>query len=152
MPLEMECEQAPQLVVILSVHVFSGCLNKVAVGTRGKCVHILLKQLRILQILFPRKIEQRIAVIKERSRAGNRVGGIIDHQAKVSEMPVGIAYYRIEYQHISERLNICLAELLIIIKYRRKASLCYDVPDGHIGVILAGEQLAGGTKDTFPLR
>ena len=90
-------------------------------------------------------------MIEERSRGNDLVRGVVDQEAEVAKVPVGIVDDGIEHDHIPQSLEVFQAQFLIKRLHRRKAAVGHKAAHGHEGDIPAGEQLAGRAKLALPL-
>ncbi len=141
----------PQLFPIAVVHHGARCFHIILIGSREQGIGVLLELLRAGHELGPGKVEKGIAMIEERSRCDDLVRGVVDQEAKVAEVPVGIVDDGVEHDHIPQSLEVFWALFLVKRLHSPEAAMGHQTSHGHEGDIPAGEQLAGRAKLTLPL-
>lgn len=141
----------PQLLSVPVVHHGARRFHIILVGARLQVVGIFPQLIRAGHVLCPGEVEQGIAVVEQRSRGDDPVGGIVDQKAEITEVLVGIVDDGIKHDHIPQGLEILRSLLFVERPHGVKSAVRHQASDGHKGDILAGKQVAGGTKLTLPL-
>ena len=141
----------PQLFPVPVVHHGARHVHIILIGSREQGIGVLLELFRAGQELGPGKVEQGIAVIEERGRGNDLVRGIVDQEAEVAEVPVGVVDDGVEHDHIPQGLEIFRALFLIKRLYRPEATVGHQASHRHEGNIPAGEKLTSRAKLALPL-
>lgn len=148
MPREAEADQTAELVALLRAHDLpADRLVGHAVGI-GTGLGIFRE---VLVILGHSIVKQRQAVVKDRRRAKDLPAGIIPQNAEVAEVPILVVNHRVEHQHTFQLLGSLFADALIEIQTGLNAAAFHDPPDGDIGGVNIGEELALGGQNVLPV-
>lgn len=138
------------MVSVFVGHDLFGFPYKNIIYTRHLGFGILQNVFLALQCFGACQIQQRIAVVKQRSRGNDFVGVAVHEETEIPVMPVGIENDGVKNDHVIQCLDIFLAQR------------CVECPDGfhpaaadnsshrHEGNIFAGEQLTGGAQGLLP--
>lgn len=140
----------PQLFSIPVVHHGTRHVHIILIGAREQGIGVLLELFRAGHELGPGKVEQGIAMVEERSRGDDPVRGVVDQEAEVAEVPVGIVDDGVEHDHIPQGLEVFRTQFLIKRLHGPEAAMGHQASHGHEGHIPAGEQLAGRAKLALP--
>lgn len=148
MPREAEADQAAELVALLRAHDLpaDGLVGH-AVGV-GTGLGIFRK---VPVILGHGVVEQRQAVVEDWRRAEDLPAAIVSQDAEIAEMPILVVDHRVEHQHAFQLLGSLLADPLIEIQTGLNAAAFHDPPDGDIGGVDIGEELALGGQNILPV-
>lgn len=96
----------PQLLPIPVVHHGARHFHIILISSREQGIGVLLELLRAGHELGLGKVEQGIAVIEERGRGNDLVRGVVDQEAEVTEVPVGIVDDGVGHDHIPQDLEV----------------------------------------------
>ena len=113
MSLEAEGQQVTQGGTMFVGHDPFGCLEEIVVDTGHQGVGVGIQSLLRGEGIPACEVEQGVAVVEQRRRCHDLVGFVVHQEAKVSEMPVGVADHGVKDQHIVEGLDKLLALALI---------------------------------------
>ena len=113
---------------------------------------IVLQSGIVRQCVRTGKVEQGIAVVKQRSRGQDCVGSVIDQYAEIAKVTVCIADHRVKDQHLIQRVHKFRPQLFIIPSDGFHTTPGNKMSDREVSVLLTGKKLAGGAEDTFPFR
>lgn len=151
MPLKPESQQMPQLFPVAIVHHGACRFHIILIGSREQGIGVFLELFRAGHELGPGKVEKGIAVVEERSWGNDLVRGVVDQEAEVAEVPVGVVDDGIEHDHIPQGLEVFRAHFLIKRLHGSEAAVGHQASHGHEGNIPADEKLAGRAKLALPL-
>lgn len=150
MPLKPECQKVPQLFPVPIVHHGARHVHIILIGTREQGIGVLLELFRAGHEFGPGEVEQGIAMVEERCRGNDLVRGVIDQEAEVAEVPVGIVDDGVEHDHIPQGLEVFRAHFIIKRLHGTETAVGHQASHGHERHIPAGEQLAGRAKLALP--
>lgn len=128
-----------------------GNSEEITITGRRPFIRILKKCLPALHIILRSIVEKGIAVIKERCRTDDGIGGSMGKEAEITKMAIRIGDNGIKDDHILKAVRICRPKLFAILKNYLHASVCDNIAGRDIGNLFAGEQFASGTEHRLPL-
>lgn len=148
--LELEVQQMPQLLAQLRCQHGLGCAEKIIVHAGVQRFDIFLQCGLVRPGVRACKVKEGIAMVEQGSGGDDGIRPVIDHYAKVPEMPVHIADYRIKHQHFVQRVDKLISHLFVIRPDSPHAALRNEMSDREVGIRLVGKKLAGGAENAFP--
>jgi len=148
--LELEVQQMPQLLAQLRRQRVLGCAEKIIVHAGVQRFDIFLQCGLVRPGVRACKVKEGIAVVEQGSGGDDSIRPVIDHHAKVPEMPVHIANHRIKRQHFVQCIDKLSPQLFVVCFHSLHATLRNEMANREVGVRLVGKKLAGGAENAFP--
>ena len=106
----------------------------------------------IAEVVLHCEREKRHAVVEDRRESARFVAPVVDQEAEVAEMPVGVAHQRVEDHHVAERLIEFVAHLLQFGGDLSQFFLRKTAVDRHERMVDVGEKFAGAAQRALPVR
>ena len=108
-PLESEIKALPQMISMFVDHDLFVFSYEIIIYTRHLRFGILQNVFLALEGFGACQIQQRIAVVKQRSRGNDFVGVAVHEEAEIPVMPVGIENHGAKHNHVIQCLHVLLA-------------------------------------------
>ena len=108
-PLEAEVQKPAQMVPVFVGHDLPGFPYEIIVYTGHLGFGILQNVFLALQGFGACQIQQRIAVVKQRSRCNDLIGVAVHEETEISVVPVGIENHGAKRNHVIQCFHVLLA-------------------------------------------
>ena len=108
-PLESEVQEPAQMVSVFMGHDLFGFPYEIIIYTRHLRFGILQNVFLTLQGFGVCQIQQRIAVVKQRSRCNDLIGVAVHEETEISVVPVGIENHGAKRNHVIQCFHALLA-------------------------------------------
>ena len=141
MPLQLEFKQMPQAFTMTRLHA-GACRRKEVVVTHGTLGFSEFEEdLLILHFFVGGVVEQRVAVIEQRSWTSQSICPGIYEETKISKVSVGIGDDGIEDEHIFQRIHVLRPKRFVILDDSLHPTALHDISNRNEGQFFTGDTL-----------